>query len=183
MKKLIIVASIAALGACSTENPNASEENKAKLALKNDHSTSVPLSTSTVNTNSKIEAAQHRDFLKSYTPKSEKTKNASSSVVINKQKFITDDPDIKVGQSLFNVDIQEHGVVKNSIVVISSEIPRWLDKQFFINKIAKQTYRLTSVSADADIYKWYIEIAKDARFSTVELEIDYSGVVNKPELY
>ncbi|MCL1067466.1 hypothetical protein L2735_11700 [Shewanella olleyana] len=182
MKKTIMLTSMIFLGGCTAEETSTYKEKNSNSASEKVRSTNASLLNSSENSIStaKIERQKH-DVTYSNNKDSLPVKPASYSVALNQQKFITDNASIKAGQSLFNMEMKQYGVVKGSFVVIASKKPKWLESDFSINEIAKLTYRLNSQSADADLHEWYKKLIQDARFSTVELEIDYSGKSDVPE--
>jgi hypothetical protein len=96
------------------------------------------------------------------------------TIQLNKQKFTTKSRVLKANQSVYNLDINSFGMVKGSLVVVSTIEPKELQPDFDIKKLAVDTYQLTVKSAELDLYYWYIKLSGDPRYSTVELEIDYS---------
>jgi hypothetical protein len=96
------------------------------------------------------------------------------TIQLNKQKFTTKSRVLKANQSVYNLDINSFGMVKGSLVVVSTIEPKELQPDFDIKKLADDTYQLTVKSAELDLYHWYIKLSGDPRYSTVELEIDYS---------
>ncbi|QIR15691.1 hypothetical protein [Shewanella aestuarii] len=185
MKTILMLASVVAIGGCSVESSQ-----KAPVNLNNQVSSEsekynaiAPLAN--VPQQEPSDKAITKQKLNRVKPNQQLSvqqgKSSSYSLAINQQKFTSSSPIVKAGQSLFNVQMQNLGVVKSSFVVISDRQPQWLSSDFSINEIAKQTFRLQSKSLDANLYQWYKRLAQDKRFSTVELEIDYSGKAYVPE--
>ncbi|MFC1518693.1 hypothetical protein ACFL6Z_03120 [Pseudomonadota bacterium] len=209
MKKVIMLASLVALCGCSADKPQEveinsaansainsaansdinSDMNKATNKSTSKESEANPATLNAVDTVSLTEPLtanietekQKKIAALSTTQTSAAGEPSQYSVAINNEKFITDNVVIKTGQSLFNMQMNDYGVAKGSFVIISKVTPQWLESDFSIDNIAKETYRLAPHSADADLYAWYKQLAEDVRFSVVELEVDYSGKAHVPE--
>ncbi|MDO6679593.1 MULTISPECIES: hypothetical protein [unclassified Shewanella] len=209
MKKVIMLASLVALCGCSADKPQEveinsaansainsaansdinSDMNKASNKSTSKESEANPATLNAVDTVSltepltaNIETEKQKKINALSTAQTSAAGEPSQySVAINNEKFITDNVVIKTGQSLFNMQMNDYGVVKGSFVIISTVTPQWLESDFSIDNIAKETYRLAPHSADEDLYAWYKQLAKDVRFSVVELEVDYSGKAHVPE--
>ncbi|WP_076538847.1 hypothetical protein [Shewanella sp. UCD-KL21] len=193
MKKVIMLASLVALCGCSVDDSqeveintginkatNKSLNKESEVSSATLHAVDAVKLTESSTANTQTEKQKKLAGLaKTQTLVNDET--SQYSVAINNQKFITDNVIIKSGQSLFNVQMNDYGVAKGSFVIISKVAPQWLDTDFDIDKIAEETYRLETHSADVDLYVWYQKLSKDVRFSVVELEVDYSGKIHVPE--
>jgi len=95
---------------------------------------------------------------------------------INNEKFTTNKGHFKKGDQIHNLNINQDGVIKGSIVVVMIENQSLLTdiaKLGQSEKIAKSTYRLTFI-ADQDLLAMYHRIKKMSGVKIVELEVDYT---------
>lgn len=168
MKKIIFLTVFIILNGCGSE--------EATRSSNNDTPSVKPSPKTSADTDkSKITTINSKESSKSKFDKNIDGINSSKyTIQLNQHKFITKSLILKANQSIYNMDINSFGVVKGSIVVISSVEPNGLKQYFDINKIAKETYQLLAKSSEQDLYYWYKKLSVDPQYSTVELEIDYS---------
>ncbi|MEZ8184718.1 hypothetical protein ACED29_02720 [Shewanella sp. 5S214] len=168
MKKIIIVALFTALNGCSADETTKFSDNGETI-------TSPASATLTADDKNKPKET----IVKSPDSINLKNKNGSFeqskyTIQFNKQKFTTKSRVLKANQSVYNLDINSFGMIKGSLVVVSTIEPKELQPDFDIKKLADDTYQLTAKSAELDLYYWYTKLSGDPRYSAVELEIDYS---------
>ncbi|WP_350432485.1 hypothetical protein ABIS04_02450 [Shewanella sp. H8] len=170
MKKIIMLSFFMTLNGCSADETVKSADNDKALVKP-------VLATLAVDDTNKSHGMNNDsdDFIKTKPEKNMNSINSSKyTIQLNNHKFITKYLVLKVNQSIYNVDINSFAVVKGSIVIVSSTNPKGLVQDFDINKIAKDTYKLTIKSSDQDLYYWYKKLSGDSQYSVVELELDYS---------
>ena len=170
MKKIIIVALFITLNGCSAD--------EAVKSSGNDNTILTPVSaTLTVDdkNKSKESVVNNSDSMDmNFNNANGDIESSTYTIHLNKNKFTTKSKVLKLNQSIYNLDISNFGKIKGSLVVISIIEPKELQQDFDIKKLADKTYQLTVKSAELDLYYWYKKLSRDPRYSTVELEIDYS---------
>jgi len=105
------------------------------------------------------------------------TVNNGKSIWMNRQKFKLLSDEITKGAKVYNLSIKEIGIIKGTIVVVTKPLTSLVGAK----KIAKNTFRLTPVKGQKLKTLYEISI-KDNRFTTVELEIDYSPISQAPKM-
>lgn len=106
-----------------------------------------------------------------------KQQNNARNIRLNNEKFKLLSPNVTQGAKVYNILMKEFGIIKGSIIVVTidSALPLTIKG----SKIAKQTYRLYPTKKSS-LYEFYKEFDKDPKYSTVELEIDYSPINTAP---
>ncbi|MGS0689818.1 hypothetical protein [Shewanella sp. 30m-9] len=104
------------------------------------------------------------------------------SYLLNGDKYTADTPRLVTGTAVFNPNMSESGVLKGSFVVQSKQTVNFVEPSFTIETIASETYRLTPVDNNADLYELYLMLKGHEKLILVEIEIDYSGR-SKAEYY
>lgn len=106
-----------------------------------------------------------------------KQQNGTRSIHLNNEKFKLLSAEVTQGAKVYNILMKELGTIKGSIIVVTvdSALPLTIKG----SKIAKQTYRLYPTNKSS-LYEFYKELDKDSKYSTVELEIDYSPINTAP---
>ncbi|QDE29929.1 hypothetical protein [Shewanella polaris] len=170
MKKIIMLSFFMTLNGCSADETVKSADTDKVL-------TKPVLATLVVDDTNKSHDMINNsdDFIKTKPEKNMNGINSSKyTIQLNNHKFTVKDLVLKMNQSVYDMNINSFAIVKGSIVVISSVEPENLAEDFDINKIAKDTYKLTIKSSDQDLYYWYKKLSGDSQYSVVELELDYS---------
>lgn len=112
-------------------------------------------------------------------------KNIKKSLLINNEKLIVHGATLKKGTKVYSASIQQVGVVKGSIVVVTNKYNETqLTATYKINsikEIAENTYQLIPKDSE-DLYRFYRTLMNSELIDQVELAIDYSGYSPKPEV-
>lgn len=97
---------------------------------------------------------------------------------INNEKITTASGLFFAGKTVHNLNVNQDGVIKGSLVVVLVENTR-LTKEIMrlgkVKKIAKDTYQIT-LAAQQDLFAPYQRLKKIPEVKIVEMEIDYSPV-------
>lgn len=93
---------------------------------------------------------------------------------LNDMKFTSKADVLMKGSPVSSPIMSEDGVLKGSFVIITTKETGQLSSDYRVNKIAKNTYRLTPLQAQANLYVLYLNLLKNADFSRVEIEMDFS---------
>lgn len=99
------------------------------------------------------------------------------SISINGEKYIYTDDKLQKGSEVRSLNMSESGTVKGSFVVVlrAGEV---LNVSFkHVNKIAKDTYRITPSQTD-DLMTVYKQLLSNESFNRVELEVVYGSRKN-----
>jgi hypothetical protein len=100
--------------------------------------------------------------------------NKTHSYKLNGQKFTSNTDLLVKGSPVSSPTMSEVGVLKGSFVIITKKIVQ-LPLGYQVDKIAKETYRLTPLDTQDGLYALYSDLLKNANFTRVEIEIDFSG--------
>ncbi|MFT5758237.1 MAG: hypothetical protein ACI9LM_002976 [Alteromonadaceae bacterium] len=105
------------------------------------------------------------------------------SMILNGEKFTLHAASFNQGSKVYNIQMREYGLVKGSIVVVSTQ-PMHVDElrspMTKVVKIAKNTFRLTPEKT-VELISFYKDLITSKRFSVVEMEIDYSPIKTTAE--
>lgn len=132
----------------------------------------TPAETSTsVTVEQQPEVANRSKELITVTDSSSATK--THSYRLNGQKFTSNTDALIKGSPVSSPTMSETGVLKGSFVIITKKADP-LPSGYRVDKIAKDTYRLTPLKAQDNLYVIYSDLLKNGDFSRVEIEIDFS---------
>ena len=100
----------------------------------------------------------------------------NQSISLNGNKFTLVDGKLEQGAQVYNTLMNEYGTIKGSLVLVLSD-EGVFNKSYFktVKKIAKKTFRVWPTKKD-DLYLVYQDLTRNANFSVVELEVDYSPI-------
>lgn len=108
--------------------------------------------------------------------KKELLKQKRSSITINNTKFKLVDHKFETGSQIYNLAMNEFGVVKGSFVlVVISESNFDKDRFLKVVKIADDTFRVWPKNG-VTLSSAYQKLTEDKNYSTVEVDIDYTPV-------
>jgi hypothetical protein len=96
--------------------------------------------------------------------------------LINNERFSTKTALFNKGQALYNLNVNQSGTIKGSVVVVlvnSAVLSKALAQLGEVNRIAKDTYRI-NFSAQQNVLRMYQRIKKMPSINVVEMEIDYT---------
>ncbi|RTR35010.1 hypothetical protein [Shewanella atlantica] len=166
MKKAMLSTLLILTASCSSDKINYA--NTAK-------STPMGTSVSTINTEQQEAISRTK---KSGAVKDSLTFSKTYSYRLNDMKFTSNADVLIKGSPVSSLIMSEGGVLKGSFVIITTKEAGQLSSDYRVNKIAKNTYRLTPLKAQANLYALYLNLLNNDNFSRVEIEIDYSPLDN-----
>lgn len=162
MKKAMLSTLLILTASCSSDNVD---------DIKTPNST---LTETSVSTSITQQAESLSRTKKPVTVKDDKTFSKTYRYKLNGQKFTSNTGTLIKGSSVASPMMSESGVLKGSFVVITTKKADQLPSDHRVNKIAKDTYRLTPLKIQANLYSLYSDLLNNSDFSRVEIEIDFS---------
>jgi|GEM_PF-2972568 len=170
-KLLVISALLASLTACNDDKATVPENNVPPDSTSEVSQTATPETSTTANSAIE-EKLVHRGKM------IEKMK-ASHTLRINNQEFKLLSETLEKGANVFNKQLKETGTVKGTVVVVTTAPS--LSAEIIGQKIAANTFRVTPNKGQS-LLDFYNDLTKDDRYSTVELEVDYSPLSDAPAM-
>lgn len=156
LKNIFIGVLLLVLNACSDNKSRQPIDNEQEVEVQDHESTDIP------NVTSGNAPSEH-------------------SLSINGQKFLSSNRALFKGDIIYLAATKEAGRLTGDIVVVtahSKEQSNW-PKEFKTTTIAANTYRLTAVNANVDLFATYQLMSKDNKYSVVELGVDYSPISSR----
>ncbi|TWX55238.1 hypothetical protein [Colwellia hornerae] len=153
----------------------------------NKEAASLKPNTSNAGTNeTRVQETSHRlsesdESLKNRKVFKKLTSPANKYLMLNEQKFELKTDKFINGAKVVNLLMSETGTIKGTFVVIVKNLASLTsyDNTESITEIAKSTYRLTP-AVGIDLLSYYKSLLAATQFQRVEIEIDYSGKVDRP---
>lgn len=127
------------------------------------------------------ESSESNENLKNNKVFKKLTNSENKYLMLNEQKFELQTDKLTNGAKVVNLLMSETGTIKGTFVVIVKKLASLTsyNNTANINEIAKNTYRLTPKEG-VDLLSYYKSLLAAKQFERVEIEIDYSGKVNRP---
>ncbi len=116
------------------------------------------------------------------TGKNSLTFSNTYSYGLNERKFTSSTDVLMKGSPVSSPTMSEYGILKGGFIVITKKNTEQLFSGYQVKKIAKNTYRLTPLKAQENLYVLYLDLLNNGDFSRVEIEIDFSQPFN-PQNY
>ncbi|MDO6445190.1 hypothetical protein Q4493_05315 [Colwellia sp. 1_MG-2023] len=159
--------------ACNNQREDSQEVNKPIVKEEQTLSTEIEKSADKSVQNHKVNLKN-----KSFNADKELTdKTSKKTLLINGEKFIVHGLVLEKGTKVFSPSIQQVGIVKGSIVVVTStfdiEQLTATYKISSISEIAANTFRLIPDDSE-DLYRFYLSLKNSPEIKQAELSIDYS---------
>jgi len=170
-KLLVISALLVSLTACNDDKTAAPENNATPDSAPEASQTATP-ETSTTASSAVEEKLVHRG-------KMIEQMKASHTLRINNQEFKLLSETLEKGANVYNKQLKETGTVKGTVVVVTTAPS--ISAEITGQQIAANTFRVTPNKGQS-LLDFYNELTKDERYSTVELEVDYSPLPDAPAM-
>ena len=162
MKKMMLSTLLILTASCSSDQV---DDNKKSNSASTEKSISTTITQLPESNSKNIELD---------TDKNRLTYAKTYSYRLNERKFTSSTDILMKGSPVSSPTMSEDGVLKGGFVVITTKTTEQLFPGYQVKKIAKDTYQLTPLKAQANLYVLYLDLLDNGDFSRVEIEIDFS---------
>jgi hypothetical protein len=104
-----------------------------------------------------------------------------TSYPLNGVKYTAKSSSLVKGTQVFNPQESESGVLKGSFVVQVGSGLVFDNVEYSVALIADDTYRITPLRGNADLFELYQSLKTNDELTLVEIEIDYSRPLSQDE--